>query len=270
MAQKGTPGPKGSEIPCEEWLTQIGAIDVCYTGAAGTPPDFVIDYRGDPIAVEVTLLHDQDGWPRAVETAVERALERVIEEVSDEVEDSPNWHVRCEYDPEQPAGSMRDVAWKERARKLLRRPGPGGEFPLLAPARVRGRGVVLTLLPSSQASTLHPVCPDMGGRVVASLIERIAAEVRRKTRKVQKAPGYYDRWWLVFDDEMLIAPFSVLSPDERRKIETAVRECDGRDQWSKIVLMSRYQLTPPLPKRDKWFHPLWEDERSPPLPVSPV
>ena len=269
MAQKGTVGPKGSEIPGEEWLGQIGATGIFYTGAAGTPPDFVIDYRGDSIAVEVTLLHDQDGWPREVEKAVERNLRRLIEEASNEVEDSPNWHVWCEYDPEQPAGSMGDGAWKERARKLLRRPGPGGEFQLLSAARVRRRGVILRLVPASLTGTLHPVCADMGGLVVAPLIERIAAEVRSKTGKVQKAPGHYDRWWLVFDDDMLMAPFSMLSPAERREIETAVRESDGSNQWSKIVLISRYQLTPPPPQQDKWFHALWEDERSPPLPASP-
>ena len=82
MAPKTTQGPKGSEIPGGEWLVQVEATDIKYTGDRGPPPDFVINYGGETIAVEVTLLHDQEGWPRAIEKAVERDLQRVIEEVS--------------------------------------------------------------------------------------------------------------------------------------------------------------------------------------------
>ena len=269
MTRRRVQSPKDSEISGREWLTQIGAKDIKYTGGRGTPPDFVINYRGSTIAVEVTLLHGEPGWTKTHEKAFDRELQRVIEEVSEEVDDPPRWHASCEYDPRQPQGSMKDGAWKDMARTALRRPGSGGKFQLLPPNRVRGRGVSLVLCPASNEGGLTPVCPDMGRLVVPLLVERIAAVVREKTEKVQKVPGSYDRWWLVFDDEILIAPCSILSSDERCEIETAVRECYGRDQWSKIVLVSRRQMTSPPPKRDKWFHALWQDGRSSPLPASP-
>ena len=95
----------------------------------------------------------------------------------------------CEYDPVQPAGSMKDGAWKERAREALRRPGLGGEFQLLPPGRVRRRGVNLMLCPVSEEGTLNPVCSDMGMIVMEPLAKRIAAAVREKAEKVRKAPG---------------------------------------------------------------------------------
>ena len=44
---------------------------------------------------------------------------------------------------------------------------------------------------------------------------------------------------MVFDDEILRAPIGLLGADERTDIEAKVRECCDREQWSKIVLVSR-------------------------------
>ena len=90
----------------------------------------------------------------------------------------------------------------------------------------------------------------------------------KKIRKSEKA-GCYRQWWLVFDDEILIAPIVVLSADERSRIEAGVRECEDTVQLSKIVMVSRFQFTPPpvkQDKQDKWFYAPWEDPRHPPLP----
>ena len=46
MAPKRAQGPKGSEIPGGEWLAQIEATDIKYTGDRGPPPDFVIQLWG--------------------------------------------------------------------------------------------------------------------------------------------------------------------------------------------------------------------------------
>ena len=68
MIGKNRNRPKDSEIPVEEWLRQIGATNIRYTGGLSQgPPDFVIEYCGEEIAVEVTLLHDVEGWGRTTE-----------------------------------------------------------------------------------------------------------------------------------------------------------------------------------------------------------
>ncbi|MCE2485179.1 MAG: hypothetical protein J4F42_06675 [Desulfurellaceae bacterium] len=263
--------PKGSEVWVKEWLEQIGATDIRYVGDGDGPPDFLVKYMEEEIAVEVTLLHDSDGWSRTKKHAFERALKRLIEEVSKE-ENAPRWHSFCEYDPREPRPpSKSDKEWKEKARKALRTRGGGREIQLLSLERIRGRGVILQLWPASNEGSFAEVSEDTGSLIVSVLSERIAAGVEEKTKKVRqgKRAKEYKQWWLVFDDEVLIAPIRVLTEEERAIIEARVRECVGRKQWSKIVLVSRFQTTPSPPKCPKWFYAPWEDHEHPPLPVSP-
>ena len=60
------------------------------------PPDWEIQYRGDKIGVEVTLLHDTEGWGRTKEKAFGKEIWRLMREVSQE--GGQKWHVLCEYD----------------------------------------------------------------------------------------------------------------------------------------------------------------------------
>lgn len=271
MGGKRQDGPKDSEISVCEWLKQIGATDIQYVGDGDGPPDFLVKYMDEEIAVEVTLLHDSAGWSRTKKHAFERELRRLIEEVSKE-ENAPRWHSHCEYDPREPhPPSKNGKGWREKARKALRARGPGGDFQLLSPKRRRGRGVTLQLWPASNKGSFAGVSEDEGFLVQSVLAERIAAGVEEKAKKVRqgKRAKEYKQWWLVFDDEVLIAPVRKLAEDERAIIEAGVRECVGREQWSKIVLVSRFQTTPPPPKRPKWFYAPWEDHEHPALPVSP-
>ena len=85
-----------SEQVVRSWFRQIGATDLRFVGDKGKqgPPDWVINYRGDTIAVEVTLLRDEkNGWPRAVEMAVENKLCELVEKVSREHGSPVAWQV---------------------------------------------------------------------------------------------------------------------------------------------------------------------------------
>lgn len=75
--------PRGSEKPVGQWLEQIGATHIRYEGAKRKegPPDFVVTYEGNEIAVEVTLLHDNEGWSRERKEAFHSELRAYIEEV---------------------------------------------------------------------------------------------------------------------------------------------------------------------------------------------
>ena len=256
-----------------EWLDQIGATKK-FVGSDGEgPPDYEIQYKGESIAVEVTLLHDTGGWEREKEIAFERELRCLIEEVSQE--GGPRWHARCEYDSRVSGPpSANDDAWKTRVRKVLRSSCSGGEFQLLSECSIRrrglGRGVMLGLIPASNEGSFTGVSSDKGYLVGTTLSERLVSIVDEKATKVRKGnrSRTYNQWWLVLDDEVLIAPFAILTAEERTEIGTRVRECDGRQQWSKIVMVSRFQ-TRSDGSQEKWFYALWEDPRHPLLPESP-
>ena len=270
MAKKPMTGPKGSEISIGEWLDQIAATKR-FVGRKGVgPPDWEIQYKGDRIGVEVTLLHNTEGWGRTKETAFARELERLITEASKEC--IQRWHARCEYDPREPRPpSSEDPTWKKRVRNALKSP-IGGEFQLLPDNDVRRRGVVLTLDAATNEGSFSGVSRDVGSRVAPTLTERIIACVKEKVEKIRKSDRAcrYSQWWLVFDDEIVIAPIQqILSVDERSRIEASVRERLDTVRLSKIVLVSRFQTTPPPAKEDRWFYAPWEDPRHPPLPPSP-
>ena len=163
-------------------------------------------------------------------------------EESKETEGAPKWHARIEYDPRQPESSISDRIWKENARSALRTSTPG-EFRLLSQNKVRGRGVNLELVPASNEGCFFGVSVDEGFMVEETLAERIVEEIRKKIGRIRNGTRAkrYDRWWLVFDDEILIAPIEVLDASERAGIAAGVRKCSYRGQWSKIVLVSRFQ-----------------------------
>lgn len=265
-----TNSPKGSEIPIGKWLDQIGATKRFVGRIGDGPPDWEIQYKGDRIGVEVTLLHNTDGWGKTKEAAFERELERLIEGASKEGDQ--RWHARCEYDPREPKPpSRRDPTWKKRVLDALESP-TGGEFQLLPEEEIRRRGVVLTLDPATNEGSFSGVSLDVGSRVVPTLTGRIIACVEEKVEKIRRSERAYrySQWWLVFDDEIVIAPIhQILSVDERSRIELSVRDCSDTVRLSKVVLVSRFQSTPPPAKQDMWFYAPWEDPRYPPLPPSP-
>ena len=272
MAEKREEGPRRSEVSIREWLEQIGATEIRYAGDGGGPPDFLMKYADEEIAVEVTCLHDSKGWSTTEEHAFERELKRLIEEVSMGDVNAPRWHSSCEYDPREPRPPRPNCEeWKEKARQALRTRGPGGEFQLLSPEKMQRRGVRLVLIAADKEGSFARVSVDEGHVVGPVLAKRIVDRVEEKARKVRKRKrlGKIGRWWLVFDDEILKAPIGLLGADERADIEARVRECCNREQWSKIVLVSRFQTTPPPLNRPKWFYAPWEDPKHPALPVSP-
>ena len=272
MTKKPKNCPNPSEISIGEWLDQIGATKQ-FVGSDGEgPPDWKIQYKGEMIGVEVKLLHDTEGWGKTKEIAFKREFGRLFEEESKE--SGRKWRARCEYDPRVRPPSGRDNAWKARFRDALRNlPSGGGEIQLLSEDSIRGfgRGIVLELMPTCGEGSFAGVSVDEGFLVGTRLSERLTADVDEKADKVRngKRSGEYNQWWLAFDDEVLMAPFSTLTVEERTEIDTSVRECDGRQQWSKIVLVSRFQTAPPSVNQDKWFYAPWEDSRHPPLPPSP-
>ena len=262
--------PKDSEISIGEWLDQIGATKRLVGRDGGGPPDWAVQYKGDTIGVEVTLLQDPKGWGRTREIAFERELGRLIKEESKE--SGQTWHARCEYDRrEHRPPSKKDGAWKERVRAALRS-SSGGEFQLMAEEDMRGRGVVLELDPASNEGSLAEVSVDDGCAVEAALTGQMVACLQEKVKKIRKGEraDSYRQWWLVFDDEIGIVPIgTILNATERDRIEARVGECQETAQLSKVVLVSRFQFTPLPLKQDKWFYVPWEDPRHPRLPPSP-
>ena len=277
MAKNRMNCPKDSEISIGEWLDQIGAAKE-YVGRDGDgPPDWEIQYKGDIIGVEVTLLHDTEGWwrrkrGRRREKAFETELRSFIEEMSKE--GGQEWRAQCEYDPRVPR-PPNDDDWKARVRNTLRNSPSGGDIQLLSEVDIQrrglGRGIVLELIPVCDGGGFTTVSVDEGALVGATLTERLIANVYEKAEKVRKGKRSddYNQWWLVVDDEILKAPCTILTPKERSEIDSRVHECDGRHQWSKIVIVSRMQTSPPPAKLDKWFYAPWEDPRHSPLPPSP-
>ena len=117
MSANRNAGPKGSEIWIEDWLKEIGAENVQYVGSKDQdgPPDWVIVYEGKTVAVEVSLLHDSEGWGKTSEVAFGQELAKLIKEESGRGATAPQWHARCEYDPRESKSSIRNQKeWKAR------------------------------------------------------------------------------------------------------------------------------------------------------------
>ena len=270
MAEKQKNCPQGSEITTGVWLDQIGAAKE-YIGCDGPgPPDYEIRYEEDTIAVESTLLCDLQGWGMTKEIAFEESLRCLIGEVSAEGADMPRWHASCEYDPRVSGPPKRgDVELTIRVRDALRNPA-GGDFQLLPDEDVRGRGIVLELVPASNRGGFSGVSVAEGAIVAETLSDRLVATVKTKAGRVRKGPrsGKYTQWWLVVDDAVLRAPIGTLTPQERDQIDTRVRESDGISTWSKVVLLGGSRAGPDRALSYLFYAP-WEDARNPPLPGSP-
>ena len=264
--------PKDSEIMVGEWLEQIGATSIVYVGddAGGGPPDYAIEYGGERIAVEVRLLDDGIGWRAEKKRAFERELETFIEEATAE-RNAPKWHVWVEYDPDEPGPPKRgDKTWRKTVREALASERQMEEVQLVPAEKRRRRGIVLILHKARNHGSFNGLSEDMGHVIAGTLTERVTACVKEKAEKVARGSRAqeYETWWLVLDDEVLIAPKGVMSKDEQSQIEESVRTCTGRGQWSKVILMSRFQTVEPPEKQAKWFWAVWEDPRHAPLPTS--
>ena len=270
MAEKQKNCPQGSEITTGVWLDQIGAAKK-YIGCDGPgPPDYEILYEQDTIAVESTLLCDLQGWGMTKEIAFQESLRCLIGEVSAEGADMPKWHASCEYDPRVSGPPKRgDVELTRRVRDALRNPA-GGQFQLLPDEDVRGRGIVLELVPASNRGGFSGVSVDEGAIVAETLSDRLVATVKTKAERVRKGPrsGKYTQWWLVVDDAVLRAPIGALTLQERNEIDTRVRESDRISTWNKVVMLGGSRTGPDRTPVHSFYAP-WEDPRNPPLPKSP-
>ena len=122
--------------------------------------------QGYTIGVEVTLLHNTEGWGTTRERAFEHELGRLIKEASKEGEQ--RWHARCEYDPRYLGRHRKKIALGRNASVALRSPY-GGEFQLLSEGDMGGRGVVLGLDPASNEGSFVGVSVDEGCAVEATL-----------------------------------------------------------------------------------------------------
>ena len=262
--------PRGSEVPIQQWLEQIGATDIRYVGNRNEPPDFEITFAEERVAVEVARLLPATGWDKTTETAFENELRQLIEEIGKDP-NNPRWHSWCQYDSRDRCPSRsKSKAWKERARQALRTAGAGGEFQLLEPEKLNGRGIVLELQPAGNQGSFGGVSEDEGYMIERTALDQLLSWIDKKSCKVRKIERLSGSrlWWLVFDDEIIVAPARNLK-ESQKTIGSAVRDQIDKRLWNKVVLVSRFQLEKPPPIQPKWFWPLWENSQFSRLPDSP-
>ncbi len=256
-----------SEATCNEWLTEIGATETCFVGDQPGPPDFEATYREDKsIAIEVTRTKEPISWQLELEFAFAKQLEEYIEEITNGTRNCPQWHASCEYDPREtrPPGKD-DLYWRDKVQEALQQRGPGGDFQLLPPNKINGRGVRLRLHPATNEGSFTGVQMDQAIFVASELCRSIPEDIRRKTAKVNKGnrSRNYTRWWLVLSDEICISYPGALGDDSIHHLRQATQRSIGIAQWSKVVLLTRH-VDPS--KRPVHFIPLWENPLHPPLP----
>ena len=232
-------GARGSEVPVGDWLGTVGATDVRFVGDGEGPPDYLVQFGGEEVAVEVTRMLDRKGWPERHRIAFERALAAVVEMIAREKE-APRWHVWCEYDPKMKGPPQTNGAWREVVEKSLRTPGLGGEVQLIPEKLKVGRGIVLGYMPASNAGSFAGVQSDMGIRPAGAVLDCIADVVAMKAQKVRNGTRAqsFTNWWLVVDEEIVIV-HPVLGR-EWIDVEDHVRLCKGIEQWNKVALFSRF------------------------------
>lgn len=207
------------------WLRQVGVTGLEYVGEGFGPPDFVGVYDGDCVAVEVMRLLPSVGWGVTKERGFARELRTLIAQAYQELPHGPRWHVVCEYAPSQPCPAPSSSDWRRAARRALTTPGPGGAFPLLRPAYRKGDGLELVLTPATDKTAIghlrehEPflVTSALGSAPVQELVEELPRAIAEKAVKVRARTRHRSclQWWLVLDDDILIAPSSILGCDER-------------------------------------------------------
>jgi len=106
-----------------------------------------------------------------------------------------------------------------------------------------------------------------GGAPVHELANALPRVIAEKASKVRSRARYRSctQWWLVLDDDILIAPSWILSSEERTAISERVAQCPDVALWSKVVLFNRWQPTPPPAPAPGWFWTLWESDPHSPL-----
>ena len=235
-------GPRGSEVAVEQWLRgRPGLTDLRFVGNQGEgPPDYIARFHGRSVAVEVTKMSLESGWPEKYRIAFERELRAVVQSVKEDPR-APRWHVLCSYDPRQPRPPRRNGDWRRRIRTALWNSGSRGKLQLIDESSRVGSGVVVEYLPAGNDGSL-PLVNEVGAYLVAGAAsERIAEEVRKKAGKVRSSPaarGFRGQWWLVLDDDV-VRFHSELNDREWQSIREFVGACKGELAiWSKVVLVS--------------------------------
>lgn len=226
----------------QDWLQRrSGVVDVHFVGDVGEgPPDFLADFHGEEVAIEVTKLPLRMGWREDQRLGFQAALRRVVRSVKDDPK-APRLHVLCDIDARQPGPPKPSGDWKERVKDVLLRASGRGELQLMAEGERVGRGVVVKYIPASNDGSL-PVA-NQGGvyLVVGSALTRVLEEVQKKAVKVRRSEHAreYANWWLILDDEVVI-DYGGLTVEEWADIRGAVATCEHIPVWSKVILVSRW------------------------------
>lgn len=267
-----------SEKLIHEWLVAIikddGGTkdDVEFVGDRNTgvprkrlsPPDFVLTYKDQKIAVEVTRLElevTHKKWITA-EISMKKQLNKLTREIASDNGTCP-WYFVCEYDPNYPPppGRFKDI--KPQAMKAFREGEPLSEHQLL-PDKKKGYGIELKLVHRvKKDGTPGEVTSCLGIILEDQLENRLPDVIRKKEGKVtdevkKEYEGYL--WWLVLDDEILVALKGVLDHKEVENIVEHVGNLIDKDLWDKVVLVSRW--------RQVWA--IWENPCTAELPTDPV
>ena len=234
-------GPRGSELVVEDWLQRRSdVVDFRYVGDLGEgPPDFLAVFHGEEVAIEVTRMPLDTGWPENQRLAFEAELQQVVQSVKDDPE-APRWHVLCEIDERQPRPPKRNGEWKERVREALLSGSAPGRLQLMTDDERVGEGVVVEHFSASNDGSLP--FANQGGAyfVVGSASTRILEEVHAKAVKVRRSERAqeYAHWWLILDDEVVIV-HGGLTTGEWQNIRDAVATSQHIAVWSKVILISR-------------------------------
>ena len=215
----------------QEWLRRQS--DLTHVGDVGEgPPDFLAEFHGVEVAIEVTRLPLGTGMAADRRIAFEAVLQEIVQAVKDDPE-APRWHVLCYVDDKQ----SRPPRLREA---LLGGSGPG-RLQLMAESERVGEGVVVEYWPASNDGSL-PFVNQLGAYwVVGTASTRIVEQVCVKAAKVRRSARAraYSDWWLILHDEVVVDP-DALDAEEWRGISDAVAASEDIALWSKVILLSRY------------------------------
>ena len=233
-------------------------------GKRQSPPDFVLTYKDQKIAVEVTLLEPggtHKKWITA-EKSMEKKLNKLTREIASDNGTCP-WYFVCEYDPNYPPPPGRFEDIKPQAMKAFREGEPLSEHQLL-PDKKKGYGIELKLVHRvKKDGTPGEVTSCFGILLEDQLENRLSDVIRSKEEKItDEVKKEYDGhlWWLVLDDRILLANKSFLHDKEVENIVQHVGKLINRDLWDKVVFVSRW--------RRVWA--IWENLCTAELPIDPV